>query len=145
MEENSTAQVKIMLGSNTGDRKANLDNAVKALSGYVDSAAATRDIDNPDFTGRGPAYLNRLLTGTTRLSLPALKTAMKEIETALGRDRSTSHLVKIDIDIVVYGDEIVKPSEYTSPPCQALLHAPKTVRIAVKKIGADDWGLGKNR
>lgn len=126
-----------MLGSNTGDRKANLDNAVKALSGHVDRIAVTRDIDNPDFTGRGPDYLNRLLTGTTTLPLPGLKAALKETETVLGRDRTTPRLVAIDIDIVVYGDEIVKPSEYTSPPCQALLDA--------KKIGAYDWRLGKNR
>lgn len=126
-----------MLGSNTGDRKANLDNAVKALSGHVDRIALTRDIDNPDFTGRGPDYLNRLLTGTTPLPLHSLKAVLKETETVLGRDRATPGLIAIDIDIVVYGDEIVKPSEYTSPPCQALLRA--------KKIGADDWGLGKNR
>lgn len=137
MDDRHTTQVTIMLGSNTGDRKANLDNAVKALSGHVDRIAVTRDIDNPDFTGRGPDYLNRLLTGTTTLPLPGLKAALKETETVLGRDRTTPRLVAIDIDIVVYGDEIVKPSEYTSPPCQALLDA--------KKIGADDWGLGKNR
>ena len=122
-----------MLGSNTGDRKANLDNAMKALSGHVDRIAVTRDIDNPDFTGRGPDYLNRLLTGPR----PGLKAVLKETETVLGRDRATPRLVAIDIDIVVYDDEIVKPSEYTSPPCQALL--------AAKKIGADDWRLGKNR
>lgn len=137
MDDRHTIQVTIMLGSNTGDRKANLDNAVKALSGHVDRIAVTRDIDNPDFTGRGPDYLNRLLTGTTTLPLPGLKAALKETETVLGRDRATPRLVAIDIDIVVYDDEIVKPSEYTSPPCQALL--------AAKKIGADDWGLGKNR
>lgn len=137
MDDRHTTQVTIMLGSNTGDRKANLDNAVKALSGHVDRIAVTRDIDNPDFTGRGPDYLNRLLTGTTTLPLPGLKAALKETETVLGRDRTTPRLVAIDIDIVVYDDEIVKPSEYTSPPCQALLDA--------KKIGADDWGLGKNR
>ena len=137
MDDRHTTQVTIMLGSNTGDRKANLDNAVKALSGHVGRIAVTRDIDNPDFTGRGPDYLNRLLTGTTTLPLPGLKAVLKEIETVLGRDRATPRLVAIDIDIVVYGDEIVKPSEYTSPPCQALLTA--------KKIGVDDWGLGKNR
>ncbi len=61
----SRNNVIIMLGSNTGDRKAYLDKASEALRQYVDITALSDDLDNPDFTGRGPDYLNRLLTGTT--------------------------------------------------------------------------------
>lgn len=114
-----------MLGSNIGDRKAVIDKAVEAMRAYVDITTVSDDIDNPDFTGCGPDYLNRLLSGTTSRPFPELKDALKNIETRLGRDRSTPGLVAIDIDIVVYGDRVVKPSEYTSPPCQFLLKSIK--------------------
>ena len=115
-------KVAIMIGSNTGDRKVHIDNAVAALREYVSDIIVTHDIDNPDFTGVGPDYLNRLLRGYTTLPPDELKTALKAIETSLGRDHRNPALVAIDIDIVVYGDDIVKPSEYTSPPCRQLLH-----------------------
>lgn len=114
-------KVAIMIGSNTGDRKVHIDNAVAALREYVGDIIVTHDIDNRDFTGVGPDYLNRMISGTTLLPLSRLQTAVKEIETRLGRDRSNPAIVAIDIDIVVYDDTIIKPSEYTSPPCRHLL------------------------
>ncbi|MDE6757387.1 MAG: 2-amino-4-hydroxy-6-hydroxymethyldihydropteridine diphosphokinase [Muribaculaceae bacterium] len=121
----SRNNVIIMLGSNTGDRKAYLDKASEALRRYVDITALSDDLDNPDFTGKGPDYLNRLLTGTTTHGLSSLKETLRQIETDLGRDRANPQSVAVDIDIVVYGDDVVKPSEYTSPPCRALLDGQK--------------------
>ena len=123
MARHHGTKVTIMIGSNTGDRKSHIDNAVEALREYVGGITVTHDIDNPDFTGVGPDYLNRLLSGTTALPLERLKTVVKAIETRLGRDRRDPAIVAIDIDIVVYGDTIIKPSEYTSPPCRRLLPA----------------------
>lgn len=121
-------EVILMLGSNRGDRKSNLDKAVDALRGHIGNATVTHDIDNPDFTGCGADYLNRLMTGVSALSLEQLKSVTHQIETQLGRDRSTPGVVAIDIDIVVYGNNIVKPSEYTSPPCRMLLDWQKNER-----------------
>lgn len=133
MEQCDRNNVILMLGSNTGDRKATLDKAVVALRKYVDIETVTRDIDNPDFTGRGPDYLNRLVLGLSRFPFDLLKSALRDIESSMDRDRTTPGLVTIDIDIVVCNDRVIKPSEYTSPPCRTLL------RIAQKNQSMVDY------
>lgn len=125
MDDNALNDVIIMLGSNTGDRKGNLDKGVESLRSHITSMSVTRDIDTPDFTGRGPDYLNRIVTGKSSISFPELKRILRDIETEAGRDRSIPSLVALDIDIVVYNGTIVKSSEYTSPPCRALLNPGK--------------------
>lgn len=120
-----------MLGSNTGNRKATLDKAVEALRGYVDIETVTRDIDNPDFTGRGPDYLNRLILGLSRVPFDQLKSVLRDIENSMDRDRNNSGLVTIDIDVVVCNGRVIKPSEYTSPPCRALLRIAKKYQSMV--------------
>lgn len=122
MDSPALIDVTIMLGCNTGDRKANLDRGVDALRPHVTSMSVTRDIDSPDFTGRGPDYLNRIVKGKSAIPFPGLKQILRDIESEAGRDRNTPSLVTLDIDIVVYGDTVVKPSEYTSAPFRALLH-----------------------
>lgn len=107
--------VVVMLGSNYGDRASNLDNATEALRKYIDIIAISPDINSADITGNGADYLNKLLTGRTSLSLQELKVATKKIETSLGRNRAIPTEVVIDIDIITFGDEIVKPTEYNTP------------------------------
>lgn len=111
----------IMLGSNAGNRRANLDRAVDALSRRVAIESTSSDLDNPDITGKGADYLNRLVFGHTALSPQLLDAYLKEIETDLGRDRSHPGSVIIDIDTVICDGTIVRPKEYDSAPFRALL------------------------
>lgn len=113
--------VIIMLGSNTGDRKASLDSALQVLRDCIDIDAVTSDLDNPDITGNGPDYLNRLVYGHTALSATDLNEALKRIEYRLGRDRSNHATIAIDIDAVIYGETIIKPKEHGSVPFRTLL------------------------
>lgn len=108
--------VVIMLGSNYGEREANIDAAVEALRRYIDIDHVSHDIDSPDYTGRSADYLNRIITGTTTLSLGAIKAILKETEALLGRDRTAIGSVPIDIDVVIYDEAIVKPGEFNSIP-----------------------------
>lgn len=112
--------VTIMLGSNTGNRKAMLDAAVEALRRHIVITAETADIDNPDYTGRGNDYLNRVVAATTSLSEAALTAVIKDIEKSHGRNRSLSGIVAIDIDIVTFNDTVINPDEYESLPYRAL-------------------------
>lgn len=121
MTENGSNRIIIMLGSNAGDRRANLDRATHALRDCVSIDDVTADLDNPDITGAGADYLNRLVFGRTALSAAALDTALKELETCLGRDRTTPRTVIIDIDTVIYSGIIVKPKEYASLPFRTLI------------------------
>ncbi len=121
MEQCYRNNVILMLGSNTGDRKTNLDKAVEALRRYVDIETVTCDIDNPDFTSRGPDYLNRLLCINTNLSLDVLKSVSKKIELDLGRDTSKFPFINIDVDIIIFNGTIIKTSEFNSYPYQLLI------------------------
>lgn len=117
--------VIIMLGCNIGDCSVNLDKATEALRKYIDIDASSPIISSPDITGKSSDYLNRVLHGKSKLTLDELETAIKQIEISMGRNRSTPSEVIIDIDIVIFNSNIIKPSEYNSTPFQQLLlHCP---------------------
>lgn len=108
--------VVIMLGSNYGEREASIDAAVEALRRYIAIEHISHDFDSPDYTGRSADYLNRIIIGTTTLSLDTIKVLLKETEARLGRDRTAIGCVSIDIDVVIYDGAIVKPEEFNSIP-----------------------------
>lgn len=112
--------VIIMLGCNFGDCSFNLDKATEALREYIDIEASSPTISTPDITGKSFDYLNRILYGKSKLTLDELKTSVKQLEISMGRNRSTPTEVIIDIDIVVYNNNIIKPSEYNASHFQTL-------------------------
>lgn len=112
--------VIIMLGCNFGDCSFNLDKATDALREYIDIEASSPTISSPDITGKSSDYLNRILYGKSKLTLDELKTAVKQIEISMGRNRSTPSEVIIDIDIVIFNSNIIKLSEYNTPHFQTL-------------------------
>lgn len=112
--------VIIMLGCNFGDCSFNLDKATEALREYIDIEASSPTISSPDITGKSFDYLNRILYGKSKLTLGELKTSVKQLEISMGRNRSTPTEVIIDIDIVVYNNNIIKPSEYNASHFQTL-------------------------
>lgn len=112
--------VIIMLGSNIGNCSVNLDKATEALRKYIDIDASSPIISSPDITGKSSDYLNRVLHGKSKLTLDELKTAITQIEISMGRNRSTPSEVIIDIDIVIFNSNIIKPSEYNTPHFQML-------------------------
>ena len=112
--------VIIMLGCNIGDCSVNLVKATEALRKYIDIDASSPIISSPDITGKSSDYLNRVLHGKSKLTLDELKTAIKQIEISMGRNRSTPSEVIIDIDIVIFNSNIINPSEYNTPHFQTL-------------------------
>lgn len=103
----------IALGSNLGDRDANLAaarDAIGRLAGtqIVKTSAVEETAPlagGPE--GQGP-YLNQMLLIETDILPRELLEALLAIETALGRERRERWEPRvIDCDIVVYGDERV--------------------------------------
>lgn len=101
------------LGSNLGDRSGILRSALDALGERtgIQLVAVSRLIETepegPPDQGR---YLNGAATILTRLSPRELLTAMLEIETAHGRDRSTETRWgprRLDLDLLMYEDQII--------------------------------------
>lgn len=108
--------VYLGIGSNLGNRQANLDRALAMLSdrmkvGKVSSVYDTEPLDNPD----QPRFLNMVCEVNTRLSPEALLVLAKGIESKMGRVGKTGQPRTIDIDILLYGDVVMDTPELVIP------------------------------
>ena len=114
------ARVYIGLGSNMGDRRAYLRTAVIAVArlGGVE-VLATSPVVETDPVG-GPAgqgkYLNAAVEVETEIPPPELLRRLLAIEDSLGRERAERWGPRtIDLDILLYGDEVIETDELTVP------------------------------
>lgn len=119
-------KVILSLGSNLGDRAANIRNALVELSridGTKVTAKAkiyeTEPVDVPkEFSDA--LYLNSAAILETSLSADEISVAVHEIEARLGRKRSGYHAPRtIDIDIIAYGSETRNTPELKLPHPEA--------------------------
>ena len=112
-----TQPIALALGSNMGDRLAALGAAIDGLSLYIKTQSISPLYETPAaYITDLPLYLNATLIGETRLSALTLLWSIKELEAELGR-RPTYHYGPrlIDIDILFYGDQIIKTPELIVP------------------------------
>ncbi len=114
---NEASTVYLCLGSNMGDRQDNLDRAVELLSqrlrlGEVSSIYDTEPVGNTN----QPRFLNLVCQVFTRLAPTDLLTLIKGIETKLGRSPGKTNAPRpIDIDILLYDDQVVDTPELVIP------------------------------
>ncbi len=112
-----TNRVCLSLGSNLGNREANLDAAVSRLATQVriDALSSLYETD-PMGVEEQPAFLNRVVTGTTRLLPADLLKLVKHIEREIGRVETFRWGPRlIDIDIVLFGDLVLSTADLTIP------------------------------
>jgi 2-amino-4-hydroxy-6-hydroxymethyldihydropteridine diphosphokinase len=105
------------LGSNLGDRKQNLAQAMKLMSPYVvvEQVSSIYETDPVGYTNQ-PLFLNAVCRVSTKLSPQQLLRLAKEIEVKLGRVPSFPNAPRpVDIDILFYGDEVISSPELTVP------------------------------
>lgn len=108
--------VEILLGSNTSNRHHNIHAATDSIYRILIDPAISPILDSPDFTGKGADYLNRVIAGyIPSHDLCILKSTLKNIENALGRDRSTPHIVELDADLVTISDTASNYTEINAP------------------------------
>ncbi len=113
----TTTIVYLALGSNLGDRRANLAAAVERLRAQVAVERISSIYDSePAYVDDQPRFLNAVLRGRTRLSPRALLAFAKAVERELGRvpgPRFGPRL--IDVDILLYDDLAIATAELTIP------------------------------
>ena len=96
--------VYIALGSNLGDRLANLRAALTRLRAVVTltSVSPVYETDPVGYLDQGP-FLNAVASGTTALSPQALLITLLRIERDLGRERTFPNAPRtIDLDLLFY-------------------------------------------
>ncbi len=100
------SRVLLSLGTNLGDRAANLRAAIQALSPWVQVLARAPIYETaPWGYSNQPPYLNTALVGLTHLPPFQLLQRLKRIEMRLGRQTTFRYGPRvIDLDIVFYDD-----------------------------------------
>lgn len=109
--------VYLGLGTNLGDRQANLEAACKALETRLQVLAKSSVYETPPWGYLDqPKFLNMALKAQTDLSPVELLKLLKELETSLGRRPGERYGPRvIDIDILFYGSLILRQAGLDVP------------------------------
>jgi len=114
MEEHT---VYLALGSNLGNRLANLKQAVTALSPQIEVKAKSHVYETPPWGYEDqPRFLNQVIKVKTYLEPEPLFKHIKRLEVALGRKISFQNGPRlIDIDLLFYDDLILNTTSLVIP------------------------------
>lgn len=134
------SQIHIALGSNLGDRKQTLLDAVQRLAvepeftlGKVSSVHETAPVGGP--MGQGP-YLNMVLAVETTLNPHEVLAALNKIENEFGRVRTVQDAPRtLDLDLLLYDDQIISTPTLTVP--HPRMHERSFVLVPLAEIAAD--------
>jgi len=116
----ATYTAYIGVGSNIGDRQANIDAAVRALGGVADiDVVAVSSVQQSRPVG-GPAgqrdYLNAVVAILTTLGPRALLNTLRQIEQQLGRRRVERWGPRtIDLDLLLYDQQVIDEEDLVVP------------------------------
>jgi 2-amino-4-hydroxy-6-hydroxymethyldihydropteridine diphosphokinase len=113
--QNHPEFIYIALGTNLGDRSANLKAAISALASKVEvlRASPVYETDPWGYLDQ-PAFLNQAVEVHTMLTPWSLLKHLKRIEQRMGRTPTFRNGPRlIDLDILFYGERVIE-----SPPLQ---------------------------
>ncbi|MAH59921.1 MAG: 2-amino-4-hydroxy-6-hydroxymethyldihydropteridine diphosphokinase [Flavobacteriaceae bacterium] len=111
--------IYIALGSNMGDRLANLQQAVNRIDneiGQVSRCSSVYEVPAVGFSG--PIFLNACLVAESDKTPRAILKALQTIENKMGRKQVADglyHNRPIDLDLIMVDDELVYSDELTVP------------------------------
>lgn len=109
--------IYLALGSNIGDRKTYLEQALQLLTKPVNILKKSRVFHtSPQYETNQPEFLNQVIKAETFLSPLDLFKNIKDIEQIMGRKASYRYGPRIiDIDILYYGRQIIRQPSLTIP------------------------------
>jgi len=125
------------LGTNLGDRLANLSSAVHALPPDVIVLAESKIYETPPWGYEAqPAFLNMAVKAETGLRSEALLKYLKSLEVGLGRKRTFRYGPRqIDMDILFYDDLVLDSADLVIP--HPHLHERAFVLVPLADLAAD--------
>jgi 2-amino-4-hydroxy-6-hydroxymethyldihydropteridine diphosphokinase len=131
------AIIYLALGTNLGDRPANLRAAIAALPPAVTVLVESPVYETPPWgVIDQPAFLNMVLKGVTSLKPVELLSTLKRLETKLGRIPDVRWGPrKIDMDILFYDDLILDKPGLTIP--HPRLHERAFVLVPLADLAPD--------
>jgi 2-amino-4-hydroxy-6-hydroxymethyldihydropteridine diphosphokinase len=129
--------VYLSLGSNLGNRQKQLRAAINRLGdlGRVISASSIYETQPMEVTDQ-PWFLNCAVAHETNLSPQQLLNRVLTIEREMGRERTQEKGPrKIDIDILLYGEQIIRSPQLTVP--HPAMHERRFVLEPLAEIAPD--------
>ena len=108
-------EVCLSLGSNHGLRRRNVEDAMDWIRKILTECRSSSIYETKAFHGYGPAYFNAVMSGYSSLDHDSLNRMLKDYEIKCGRtvEARDRNEVIIDIDIVLWDKEIVRPTDYS--------------------------------
>ncbi|HLO77491.1 MAG TPA: 2-amino-4-hydroxy-6-hydroxymethyldihydropteridine diphosphokinase [Magnetospirillum sp.] len=131
------ATVFLGLGTNLGDRAANLRAALAALTAVIDIDATSSVYETaPLYVTDQPAFLNMAVRGRTTLAPADLLRELKGMESELGRVASVRYGPRlIDLDILIYDGVVMDTPDLTIP--HPRLHERRFALVPLADVAAD--------
>ena len=113
-------KIYLSLGSNIGDREANLAGAITILGNYHENSdlrSASFYSSKPLFNTDQPEFLNTVVELNTTFTPFEFLDEIKNVERLLGRPSKYEKNAPrtIDIDILTFGDSFLETDELTIP------------------------------
>ena len=108
-------RVWLSLGSNVSCREEKIHEAAHELRSILEDMRVSEPYVTPALNGRDPDYMNAVVSGLTSVDSDVISAACKDIERRLGRTPLSKQKgeVEIDIDVVVWNGEIVRPAAFS--------------------------------
>lgn len=117
-EVSEGTEVILGIGSNCGDSRGSVAEALEWLSTILDGFRASSIYSTPPFGHPGPSYMNAVALGRWKGEIDAgsrsLRMLCKEYELIRGRDEKSrlERRVPVDIDIVSAGGSVLRPADW---------------------------------
>ncbi len=110
-------KVFLALGSNIGDKKQHLNDAIELLRKHVNDILTAKFYETkPQYYQEQNTFINTVLVGFTNFNPKDLLHFIKEVEKQIGRKKRFRFGPReIDIDILFYGDLIFKNENLVIP------------------------------
>ena len=121
------------LGSNLGNREMNIQRALRLLATHKTRVGAISPLYETEPWGMidQPRFLNAVCALDTNYPPHALLTTLKEIEATMGRIPSMRYGPRlIDLDILLYGDQLIDTPDLKIPHPEMLRRAFVLVPLA---------------
>ena len=140
MRNHAAVTAYIALGANLGDRARNIRQALAQLTETPDVTVTNISsmLENPAIGGPpdAPPFINAAAEVKTTLGSHALLHRLLEIEKTLGRVRRERWEPRpIDIDLVLFGDQIISSQELVVP--HPLMHERRFVLQPLAEIAPE--------
>lgn len=106
----------LSIGSNCGDKCLHVNDCINWLKNHdkIEVLKSSDIYETPELYGTGTPYNNAVVEIITDMTIEELKEQTKIYEINAGRDCDCRRrgLVPIDVDIVIWNDDIIRPKDY---------------------------------